>query len=73
MVKNLPCDAGDVGTIPGWGTEIPHAAGQLNILSNCGPSIHGYQVKLHSAWRVMTRIAIKQILWIHEFNICLYL
>ena len=22
MVKNLPCDAGDAGSIPGWGTKI---------------------------------------------------
>ena len=26
MVKNLPCNAGDLGWIPGWGTKIPHAA-----------------------------------------------
>ena len=25
MVKNLPSSVGDVGLIPGWGTEIPHA------------------------------------------------
>ena len=24
MVKNLPSNAGDVGSIPGWGTKIPH-------------------------------------------------
>ena len=29
MVKNPPSSAGDVGSIPGWGTRIPHAAGQL--------------------------------------------
>ena len=29
VVKNLPSNAGDVGSIPGWGTKIPHAAGQL--------------------------------------------
>ena len=28
-VKNLPSNAGDVGLIPGQGTKIPHAAGQL--------------------------------------------
>ena len=26
VVKNLPCKAGDMGSIPGWGTKIPHAA-----------------------------------------------
>ena len=30
MVKNLPCNAGDMGSIPGWGTKIPHPEGQLS-------------------------------------------
>ena len=30
VVKNLPCNAGDTGLIPGWGTKIPHAREQLN-------------------------------------------
>ena len=30
VVKNTPSNAGDVGSIPGWGTKIPHAAGQLS-------------------------------------------
>ena len=30
VVKNLPCNAGDVGSIPGQGTKIPRAAGQLS-------------------------------------------
>jgi len=29
VVKNLPPKAGNVGSIPCWGTKIPHAAGQL--------------------------------------------
>ena len=29
VVKNLPCNAGEVGLIPGWGTKIPHATEQL--------------------------------------------
>ena len=29
MVKNPPSKAGDTGLIPGWGTKIPHAMGQL--------------------------------------------
>ena len=28
--KNLPSNAGDAGSIPGRGTKIPHAAGQLS-------------------------------------------
>ena len=31
VVKNLSCNAGDTGSIPGWGTKIPHAAGQLSL------------------------------------------
>ena len=30
MVKNTPCIAGDVGSIPGQGPKIPHAAEQLS-------------------------------------------
>ena len=30
VVKNLPYNAGDTGSIPGQGTKIPHAVGQLN-------------------------------------------
>ena len=29
VVKNIPCDAGDLGSIPGWGTQILHTMGQL--------------------------------------------
>ena len=29
-VKNTPCNAGDVGSIPGQGTKIPHTLGQLS-------------------------------------------
>ena len=31
VVKNLPCNAGDTGLIPGWGTKIPHATEQLSL------------------------------------------
>ena len=30
MVKNLPSNAKDSGSVPAQGTKIPHAAGQLN-------------------------------------------
>ena len=30
MVKKPPCNAGDMGLIPGWETRIPHAVEQLN-------------------------------------------
>ena len=27
VVQNMPCNAGNVGSISGWGTKIPHAVG----------------------------------------------
>ena len=33
MVKNLPCNAEDVGLIPGQEPKIPHATEQLNLHS----------------------------------------
>ena len=30
-VKNPPSNAGDAGLIPGWGTKVPHAVGQLGL------------------------------------------
>ena len=30
MVKNLLCNSGDMGLIPGWGAKIPHATEQLS-------------------------------------------
>ena len=33
VVKNLPSNAGDAGSIPGRGTKIPHAAGKLSLCS----------------------------------------
>ena len=31
MVENLPSNAGDAGSIPGRGTKVPHAAGQISL------------------------------------------
>ena len=31
MVKNPPYNAGGAGSIPGQGTKIPHAVGQLSL------------------------------------------
>ena len=30
VVKNQPSNAGGAGSIPGWGTKISHATGQLS-------------------------------------------
>ena len=31
VVENLPCSAGDMGSIPVWLSEIPYAEGQLSL------------------------------------------
>ena len=37
VVENLPCDAGDAGSILGWGAGIPCAAEQLDLhMGLCG-------------------------------------
>ena len=36
VVKKLPSNAGDMGLIPDWRTEFPHAAGQLSPHATAG-------------------------------------
>ena len=42
VVKNLPSSLRDVGSIPAWGTKIPHASGQnkLQLLNLLAKSKH---------------------------------
>ncbi|KAI4568734.1 hypothetical protein MJG53_014352 [Ovis ammon polii x Ovis aries] len=40
VVKNLPCNAGDVGSILGQGTEIPYSSEQLNQCTPTKGSMH---------------------------------
>ena len=44
VVKNLPCDAEDVGSTPGQRTGIPHAAEQLSL---CAPTRESTQPGCH--------------------------
>ena len=43
MVKNLPCNARDMGSIPGWGTKIPPAMEQISQVpattESCKPQL----------------------------------
>ena len=39
MVKNAPCNVGNLGSIPGQGTKIPHAEEQLNLSAATRESI----------------------------------
>ena len=40
MVRNLPSNAGILGLIPGQGTGIPHAAGQLTPCTATTEPLH---------------------------------
>ena len=44
VVKNLPCNVGDAGLIPGQGKKIPHASRQLS------PSIATTEMVYSRAW-----------------------
>ena len=44
VVKSPPSSAGDAGSIPGWGTKIPHSAGQLSLCAATRePVCHNYR------------------------------
>ena len=40
VVKNLPCNAGDLGSIPGWETKILHAKEQLSLCAKIPEPAH---------------------------------
>ena len=54
MVKNPPSNAGDTGSIPGRGTKIPHAAGQLSRnYWTCAPQLESPRAanyRAHAFW-----------------------
>ena len=43
MIKNLPCNAGDMGSIPDQGTKIPRA---LEQLSPCNTTMEAFMSQL---------------------------
>ena len=44
VIKNLPLNEGDVASIPGWGTKISHAMGQLSLYTPT-PKAHTPQLE----------------------------
>ena len=57
VVKNPPSSAGDMGSIPGRGTKIPHAAGQVSpvpqLLSPRAPQLQSPRAtnyRAHVLW-----------------------
>ena len=64
MVWNPPCNAGDMGSIPGWGTRIPRVLGKLSLSSNywaCGPHWrdHALRRKVHHDATMIPCVATK--------------
>ena len=61
VIKNPPSNAGHRGSIPGWGTKIPHAAGQLSPRATTteptcpklqSPHVPNYRA--HALWSLCT-------------------
>ena len=40
VIKNLPFNAGDAGSIPGWGIKIPHVIEQLSLCTSVTQYAH---------------------------------
>ena len=40
VIKICTPSAGDMGSVPGWGTEILHAMGQISLCTTTGKSMH---------------------------------
>ena len=56
VVKNPFCHAGDAGSIPGRGTKIPRAAGQLSPqAATTEPTCHNYRAHVLWSLRATTR------------------
>ena len=47
VVKNLSSNAADTGSIPGWGTKIPHTSGQLSLSATITEHTCLYQREAH--------------------------
>ena len=52
VVKNLLCNAGDMGYIPGQGTKILHATGQLSLCTNRQSMCHNKSLNSHDKMKV---------------------
>ena len=49
MVRNLPCNAGDTGLIPGRGTKIPHASEQESPHTAASEPVRPWHTIAHDA------------------------
>ena len=46
MIKNPPCNGGIEGSIPGQGTKIPHAEGQLSLCAEPAPQLESRSARM---------------------------
>jgi len=60
MVKNLPCNAGDMGSIPGQGTKIPHTVEQLSL------SVTTTEPESRNYWSPCALEPMQQLLTLHS-------
>ena len=51
VVKNPPSNAGDAGSIPDWGTKIPHVPGRLSPRARTRESPHAQRRAWAQKWR----------------------
>ena len=68
VVKNLPSNAGDTGSIPGQGTKIPHAMGQISSPRHnywvCVPQLESpcaANYRAHVPWSLCTTTREKPV------------
>ena len=60
LVKNLPCNAGDVGLLPAWGTKIPHAAEQLSHVCHKYWSLRALESTHCNYWAQKSQLELSQ-------------
>ena len=65
VVKNPPCDAGDAGSILGWGAGIPRAAEQLDLHMGLGGSPQAAAADAQALWSLWTTAEPR-----HNWGIC---
>ena len=69
VVKNPPGNAGDTGSLPGWGIKIPHAVGQLSPCAqlerlSATTKIRVLQLRMNTAKYIKKKKKISRVAWI---------
>ena len=61
MVKNLPANAADKGSIPGWGSKMPYAVGPLSPHATVTEPIYSRAPQLEKSQHTTTKTQGSQI------------